>query len=174
MIVQVDVRHRGFARWQRFGIYAETVILSGNLNLFGQQIFYRMIRAVVAELQLEGLAAQSQAAQLMAQANTENRDPPEQLANAFDGVGRWLGVAGAVRKKDAVGLHREHVVGRGLRGNDSDLTVVVDQQAQDVLLDAVIVGDHTEAARVGVGAGFARLLGPRGGREVDRASFPLV
>lgn len=58
MVVQVEVRHFDIARWQRFRIHAESVILRGDFDLIGQQILHRVIRAVVPEFQFESLAAE--------------------------------------------------------------------------------------------------------------------
>ena len=63
VIVQIQVRDFDVARGQRIRIHAESVILRGDFHLPGQQILHRMIRAVMAELQLEGFSAQSQSAQ---------------------------------------------------------------------------------------------------------------
>ena len=65
VIVQIQVRDLHVARWQRFGIDAEAVILRSDLDLLGEQIFHRMIRAVMAELELERLAAEREAAELV-------------------------------------------------------------------------------------------------------------
>ena len=101
----------------------------------------------MAELQLEGAAAESQAAELMAEANAEDRHAAEQLANIRDGVGDRLGIAGAIREKNAVGLQREHVFRGSLRRDDGHVAIVIDEQAQNILLDAEIVGDHAIALR---------------------------
>ena len=63
-------------------------------------------------------------------------------------VGDRLRIAGAVREKHAVRLQRQHVFGRGLRRHHGHVAVRVHQQAQDVLLDAEIVGHHAKALRV--------------------------
>jgi hypothetical protein len=73
VIVQVDVRDFYVTGGQGFRIHAEAVILRGDFYLLGEQIFYGMIRTVVAEFQLEGFSAQREPAQLMAEANTEHR-----------------------------------------------------------------------------------------------------
>ena len=76
-----------------------------------------MIRAAVAELELVGLAAQRQAEDLMAQADAEDGLLADQLANLLRLVLERLGIAGAVREEDAVGIQRQHVFGRSERGN---------------------------------------------------------
>jgi hypothetical protein len=44
-------------RRKRIGVHAETVILGGDLHLFGEEILYGMIRTVVAEFELERFSA---------------------------------------------------------------------------------------------------------------------
>ena len=102
MVVQIQVRDFDVTRWQRIRINAEAVILRSDLDFSGKQILHRMVRAVVAEFQLEGFAAESKAAELVSEADAEDRDAPEQLADICDGVGDRLGVSGAVRKEHAV------------------------------------------------------------------------
>ena len=70
-----------------------------------------------------------------------------------------LRIAGAVREEDAVGLEREHVFGGGERGHDGDAAADLHQAAQDVVLDAEIVGHHV-VARLGA----ARRPGRRASR----------
>src|SRR5258708_22638320 len=102
-----------------------------------------MIRAVMSELEFKGLSAQRQPANLMPKANPENRDAPDHFANVFDGISHWLRIARPVRKEDSVGLHRQNILGGGLRRDDVDFAVVVHEQPQYVLLDAIVVGHHT-------------------------------
>ncbi len=110
----------------------------------------------MAEFQFECAAAESQAAQLVAQADSENRHAAEQLADICDGVGDRLGIAGAVREKNAVRLQRENIFGGSFRRNDGDVAAVIHEKAQNILLDAEIVGDDAiarAAARRGCSRG---------------------
>ena len=56
-------------------------------------------------------------------------------------------VAGAVGEKDAVGLERRDVVGRGRGRHHRDLAALAGELAQDVALDAVVDRDHVELRR---------------------------
>ena len=85
VVVQIHVRDFHVARGQRFGINAEAVILRGDFDLIGEQIFHRMIRAMVAEFQFERFAAQREAAELMAEADAEDGD----ACRAACGYFRW-------------------------------------------------------------------------------------
>ncbi len=144
----------------------------------------------MAEFQLEGPAAESEAAELVAEANSEDRRAAEQLADIRDGIGDRLGIAGAIGEKHAVGLEREHVFGGSFRRNDGDVAAVIHEQAQNILLDAEIVGDHAVAlARIAVAAmrrvlraaGVAtgepqlpRAAAAIGSGQIDRAARPFV
>jgi hypothetical protein len=51
---------------------------------------------------------------------------------------------------------------------------MIDEETEDVLLDAEVVGDHAEFVSVRGGAGFAHLFGPGGSGEVDGILLPIV
>ena len=119
----------------------EAVVLRGDFDGAGLQILHRMIRAAMAELELERLRAAGQAEQLVAEADAEDRLLAEQAADRADRVVERLGVAGAVREEDAVGLVREHFFGGGGAGQDRHAAAQVDQVARDVPLHAVVEGD---------------------------------
>ena len=117
-----------------------------------------MVGAAMAEFQLVGLAAHGQAEQLVAQADAEDGLLADQLADVGHLRVQRLGIAGAVGEEDAVGLERQHVFGGSERRNHRDAAAGLHQAAQDVVLDAEIVGHHVEA-RLG-----------RRGRPARRAS----
>src|SRR5713226_1630904 len=174
VIVQIDVRDFHIARRKRVRVDAEAVILGGDFYLFGQEIFHRMIRAVMPELQFKGLPSQGQPANLMPKANPENWDVPNHFANVLDGVPHRLRVAWAVGKKDSIRLHFQNVFGGSLRGHNIDFAVVVDEQAQDVLLDSVVVSNHAMPPRFRLCVRFAHLFGPRRNGHFDGAFIPPV
>src|SRR3974390_1931678 len=97
----------------------------------------------------------------MAEANTEDGHPAGERANTFLRVRDWFGVAGTIREKNSVWAERQNIF-RGSAGwNNGDVAVVVDQQPQNVLLDAEVVRYDLELLAVlRAGAGFAHLLGP--------------
>src|SRR5882724_12375172 len=107
-----------------------------------------MVPAVVPELQFVGLAAQSNPGQLMTEADAEDRLASQQAADVVDRVSAGLGITGSVRKEHTVGFQSEDVFCRSLRGNDRHLAGLAAQLAQDVLLDAVVVGHYVEARRL--------------------------
>jgi hypothetical protein len=84
----------------------------------------------------------------MAEADAKDRDAAEELLNVFDGVTDGLGVAGAIRKENAIGLEIENVLGRSCGRDDPHVAMVVDEESQDILLDAKVVGYDTKLSRV--------------------------
>jgi len=145
VIVQIDVRDFDFARWQRIGIDTEAVILGGYFHFLREEILYRVIRSVMPEFQLESAAAEGETAQLVTETDTKDWETPQQLADVLDGVGNRLRVAGAVGQENPIRLHRENVVCGSFRRNHSDIAAMVNEEAQNVLLDAVIVGYNSVA-----------------------------
>lgn len=79
----------------------------------------------------------------MAEADAEHRDLGiEEFADRLDRVVARFGVAGAVGKEDAVRVQRQHFAGRCLRRHHGQAAAARHQHAQDVQLDAVVVGHH--------------------------------
>src|SRR5258708_39497064 len=105
---------------------------AGNLNFAAGELLYRMISAMVAEFQLESLASERDAGKLMSQADSEDRLASHQAPNIVDRVSAGFGIARAVRQKHAIGLQRQHILGRGLRRSDRHLAAFSSQLPQDV------------------------------------------
>ena len=82
---------------QRVGVDGEVVVLAGDLDLAGRDVAHRVVAAVVAERQLEGVGADRPAEQLVAEADPEDRHVAEQALDRLDAVrrpspgrrGRW-------------------------------------------------------------------------------------
>ena len=106
-----------------------------------------MVRAVMAELHLERAPARREAEQLVAEADAERRHAAvDDLADRRDRVVAGLGIAGAV----ATGTRRRASCASTSRAGVCAGTTVSRQprcgeHAQDVVLDAVVVGDDVEA-----------------------------
>jgi len=107
VVVQIHVRDFHITRRQRIRVHAEAMILRRNLHFLGEQVFHRMIRAVVPEFQFERAAAKGQTAELMPQTNPENWDASEQLPNILNSIANRFGIARTIGKKNAVRLERE-------------------------------------------------------------------
>ena len=66
---------------ERIGVDAETVILRGNLDFAGLTIEHRMVGSVMAELELECLAAERETENLVAKADAEDGNFADELLN---------------------------------------------------------------------------------------------
>ena len=131
----------------------------------------------MAELQLESLAAERDAAQLMAQANPKNRHAAQQLLDILHGKGDRLGIAGPVRQKNTVGSHCQNIFGQRGRWDYRDGAPMINEHAQNVLLDAEIVGNDFEASFAGIFPAARALLMGRLRvirREWNRAALPVI
>ena len=99
---------------------------------------------------------------------------PSSFANILDRVSDRLGIAGTIREENAVGLQREHVCRRSLRRHDGNVAAVIHEQAQNILLDAEIVGHHAMALGFCLRRGFAHGLLPRRDGQIDGSFGPIV
>jgi hypothetical protein len=70
---------------QRVGIDGEAVVLGGDGDSSGAQVLDRLVAAAVAELELEGFAAEGVGEELVAEADAENRLFADELAEF-----RWM------------------------------------------------------------------------------------
>ena len=144
----VEQRHmRGpqVGRQRRF-VHREAVVLAGDGHAAGVQVLHRVVGAVVAELHLEGLGARRQRQDLVAQADAEGGDATvDQLPRGLDRVVAGFRVARAVGQEDAVRLQCQGRFGRGARRHHGDAAAAAGQHAQDVALDAEVVGHHVPA-----------------------------
>ena len=61
---------------------------------------------------------------------------------ACNGVVARLGIAGAVGEEHAIRIQGQHFAGRGLGGHHGDAATARNQHAQDVQLDAEVIGHH--------------------------------
>ena len=62
----------------RFHVHGKAVVLRRDLDLARRQVHDRLVAAVMAELELVGLAAEGEAQKLLAQADAEDRFLAEQ------------------------------------------------------------------------------------------------
>jgi hypothetical protein len=132
-------------RRQRLRIDREAVVLAGDRDPAAVEVLHRMVGAVVSELHLVGAGAAGQRHDLVAEADAEGRHAAvDAFAGGGDRVVAGLGIARAVGEEHAVGLHRQHLGRRRLRRHHRDPAAAVGEHAQDVELDAVVVGDDVE------------------------------
>ena len=125
-----------------------------------------MIRAAVAEGELEGLVPEGEPEQLMAEADTEERRAAEQCADRLDLGGQHRRVAGAVRDQHRARLGREDRVRAPLARDDVGLEAGVGEPARDRPLRAEVDDDD---ARAGADRRRPRSRRP-GGRAAGRRS----
>src|SRR4051812_16691814 len=78
-VVQTAMRHAQERR-QRVFCHGEAVILRSDLDSARFEIVHGMVCAAMAELKLEGFCATSEAEELVAKANAENRLLAQQVA----------------------------------------------------------------------------------------------
>ena len=144
LVIQVHVRQLDLVGVDRVWIDGKVVVVRGDLHLAGEVVAHRVVAAVMAEFELVCLAAQGNAGELMAEADSEDRHAAQEFANGAHGVIDRLRVAGAVGEEDAVGLEVEDILGRGLGGNHRHAAALAHQHPQNVLLDAEVVGYDME------------------------------
>ena len=83
----------------------------------------------------------------MAEADTEEWNLAEQLADVLLGISDRLRVPGAVAEENAIRLHRQNFFCGCIGRHNSDGTAFTDQVAQDVVFDAEVVGNHLVLGR---------------------------
>src|SRR4026209_1721972 len=71
-VVEIQVRHLNIRR-ERTGVDGETMILRRDFYFARAKLLDRVIRTAMPELQLEGIATNRQAKDLMAEADAEHR-----------------------------------------------------------------------------------------------------
>ena len=95
--------------------HREAVVLGGDLDPARLQVLDRVVRAAVAERELERLEADRAAEQLVAEADAEDGPLADQLADRADDVVERAGVAGTVGEEDRVRVTGEDLVGASCR-----------------------------------------------------------
>ncbi|MNM58894.1 hypothetical protein D3C81_701360 [compost metagenome] len=144
-------------------VHRKPVVLGGDHDGVVVQAFHRVVGTVMAELHLDGLGTGGQTQQLVTQADAEHRGVgPKEGLDGLDGVVARLGVTGAVGEEDAIRVQRQHLGGRGLGRHYCQAAAAVHQHAQDIALDAKVVGHHV----------VFQLIGGRG--DVPLAELPAT
>ena len=172
----VEQRHVGDAHpgGQRVGIHRKAMVLTGDADAASVEVLDRVVGAVVAELHLDGASTDSEAQQLVPQADAEERHLAiEEGAQRVDGVGAGFRITRTVGEEDAVGFHGQHVGRRRGGRHDGHVAALVGQQAQDVALGAEVVGDDAQASAVRTRCLFVR-LGAMTVGERPAALFPDI
>ena len=175
-VVQVDVRDldRLAGRAQRVRVDREAVVLAQIATLPRREVLAGLVAAVVAELELVGLAAEREAEDLVAEADAEHRVRRRASSRtcsriACDRRRDRRGRSRGRRRRARARAPRAAVVAAGTTVTSQP---VLDEQAQDVALDAEVVGDDAAAsgraaARAAAGP-RRRPSGPRSSRTARR------
>ena len=148
------------------------MVLAGDLDLAGDEVLDRVVRAPMAHMHLLGLRPQRQRQHLVAQADAEDRlAAVHQLLDLRHriGAGRRR-IARPVRQEHPVGIVRQDLVRRGLGRHHRHPAALGDQIAQDVALGPEIHRDHVE---LGVGGRLEAVVLPVIG-EAPQPAVPGV
>src|SRR5438874_1199406 len=85
VVVQIDMADLDVLR-ERFGIDCEPVVLRGDRDPAALQIFHRLIRAAMTELEFECRSPERETEDLMAETDSEDWPLAHEIANGFVGV----------------------------------------------------------------------------------------
>ena len=124
------------------GLDREPVVVARDLDAAGPQVLHGLVRAAVPERQLGRPTAEREPQELVPEADAEHRHSPEQLAARVDPIRRRGGVARPVGQDHAVESAGAHLGGRRRRRDDGRLDPGRREPAEDVPLQAEVVGRH--------------------------------
>ncbi len=146
-VVEVELGDFGAAFFEGLRVGGEAVVLRGDGDFAGLQIFHGLVAAAVAELELEGGAAHGVREHLVAEADAEDGVLVEEAGHRFMDIGEGGGIAGAVREEDGVGVVLFDLFG-GVGGRENlHIEAVADEFAEDGVLGAEVEGGHAELFR---------------------------
>src|SRR5438309_10021398 len=133
-------------RRERVRVDREAVILAGDDDRSSLQVLHRVAGAALPALHLHGLGAGGEPHELVAEADPESRNPGvDDLADGAYRVVAGLRVARTVRQEHPVGPEREGIRCRRLRRKNRYPAAALDEHAQYVAFDAVVVRDDVKA-----------------------------
>src|SRR5215210_588825 len=165
-VVEVAVRQLD-AVLERVLAYGESVVLARYLDASGLHVPDRVVRTVVSEGHLVGLAIECEPEELVAEADAEGGDLPEQRTQGVDSLPKGRRVARAVRKEQAVGACGEYLLWAGRSWHSKYRGTAGPQFLVDRALHPVVEGDDaaTLLAEGGKQGRFRKLRA--GGGEVE-------
>ncbi len=147
-VEQRDVGDAAVGR-QRVGVDREAVVLRGDHDLPAVEVLDRVVGAVVSEFHFECACARSERHDLMAEADAESGDAAlDDVARGGDGVVARPRVARPVGQEHPVRIERQRFGRAGPGRQHRHLAAALGEHAQDIGLDAEIVGDDVKARRV--------------------------
>ncbi len=144
VVVEIEMSNGDGGVWEGVRVDAEAVVLGSDLDLVRAVVQDGMVGAVVAEFQLVGFAAEGKAEDLMTEADAEDGHLADEVSDLSGLVLKRFRIARAIGKKDAGGTEGEDVFGGGIGRDNGYAGTDFDKMAEDVALDAVVVGDDVE------------------------------
>ncbi len=144
-IVQVHVRQFHLPTRDRVDVDGKAVVLGGDLDLPGVKLLDRMVRPMMAELELVRPTAQGETQNLMPETDPEDRSSSDEPPRGLNQVRHSLRVAGTVAEKDAVWIIGQDLVSGGEGRDDEDIATSAHQLSKDVVLDPAVDGHHLVA-----------------------------
>ncbi len=146
-IVQVALRHVEVAGGYRRRVDLELVILARDVDAARVEVLDRVVRAVVAVGKARGGGSGSASEDLVAKADSEQRNRAQRLPRKLDRTVQHRRVTWSVGQHQAIGAERLHLrPRRGVRQHH-DRASTLTQRAKDVELDTVVDnGDHEPIA----------------------------
>src|SRR6266581_8112577 len=145
-VVQVGVGHFNFGG-KRLRIDSESVILRRDRHFACAQVFYRLIRAAMAKFQFECRSTKSEAENLMTKTNPEDWFLAYQIVHSFVCIIERRGITRTVGKKNSVRIESQYFLSGGGSGHHSHFETFLSKQAQNVLLNPVVVCSDSKADR---------------------------
>ena len=157
VVVEVDLGNDRTALFEGLRVRREAVVLRGDGDFAGFEIFDGLVAAAVAELELESGSAEGVRQHLVAEADAEDWVVRDEAGDGLVDVGQGGGIAGAVGEEHAVGVVGLDLLGGGGGGENLHVEAVVDKLAEDAVLRAEIKGGDCETfgRRVGQAEGGA-------------------
>src|SRR5438874_7171228 len=146
-VVQRDVRGIALRR------DTEAVVLDGDEHAARLHVLHRMVRAAMAEVELERVVPEREPEQLVAEADAEEGNLPEKTPDRLDLVGEHGGIAGPVRDQHRAGLRLDDRAGIPPAGDDVRLEPRVCEPLRDRAL-----GTEVDDGDARPGADCERLL----------------
>ena len=121
---------------------AEAVILRRNLHAMRDKVHNRLISTAMAKLKLFHLGTAGKTDHLMAQTDAKQRHLANELLHLRVCLFHGIRVTRAIGKKDAIGIHFQHMGSRRIPRNNCKLAANAHQTLEDAALDAAVVHDH--------------------------------
>jgi len=129
-------------------IHSEAMILGGDFDLTGFQVFHGLIAAAMAEFEFEGFTTERLSQNLVTKTDTENGDAClNQVFDSLNGVAKGGGIPRAIRQENAVRFILDGLAGGSGRGQNLDTKTMLPQAAEDVVFHPEVVGHYRNGCR---------------------------